>query len=192
MSGRLALLAWAGCGPSAATPPGGLQVEGAVLELASGAQLTAAQATVQPDGTGAGVTVTARGTGSPPLDIQAPRSTWDLAARKTTFEGGVTATRGDMTLTCARLSVTFASRDRVDQAVAEGDVRVVQGERRASGDRAELDADTGRVVLTGAPRIAEGPNQMTGERITLYLEDARVECDRCRLLVDGDALAPRP
>lgn len=176
------------------TPPAvsrELVVEQAVLSLEDGTTLQLSQATVDRDGRGKGEVVRATTPGAPPLQIDAPTSDWDLKAREARFTGGVTAVRGDVTLTCQTLSVRFASANRVQTASAEGAVVVRQGERRAEGARAELNAETGEIALTGDPRISEGSNTMTGARITLWLDDDRVRCDQCRLVVDGEAIAPR-
>jgi lipopolysaccharide export system protein LptA len=53
-----------------------------------------------------------------------------------------------------------------------------------------LTADDGKVVLTGDPRVSDGPNVLEGASITLYLDDERLECASCRLVVQGAAVAP--
>lgn len=121
----------------------------------------------------------------PPLNIAAARSDWDFAARRVRFEGEVVATRGEVTLRCDRLLVTFSTPEQVELATASGHVVVERGARSARGAQAVLDARTGQVVLTGAPELSEGRNRMSGERIVLWLDDERVECERCQLRVDG-------
>lgn len=185
------LLGLLACADPAPPATRALVFEQAELSMQDGTTLRLAQATIDPEGKGQGQGASAVSPGAPPLQIDAPTSDWDLKAREARFTGGVTAVRGDVTLTCQVLRVRFASADRVQTAVAEGDVRVVQGDRAASGARAELNAETGEIALTGDPRISEGANTMTGARIALWLDDDRVRCDQCRLVVAGDAIAPR-
>lgn len=190
MIALLALLA--ACKPEAPPPAQApLVVEGASLSLGQGAVLHMAQATVARDGSGQGQEAQLTAPGPPPLQVDAPRSEWDLRKREARFEGGVTATRGDVTLRADRLVLSFQSPERVERAIAEGAVRVRQGDRSAEGDRAELSADSGEIVLTGSPSLSEGGNRMSGSRITVWLDDERVACDDCRLVVAGDAVAPR-
>lgn len=177
-------------------PLDGLQVTEAEVVLDGGVQVWLAQATIDLEGTGVGVQVAAHvpppaGGVLPPLDITAARSSWDLRERIVRFEGDVVATRGEVRLTCDRLVVHYEGPDRVERAEATGSVTVTRGDRTAQSERAVLTTQTGQVVLTGAPRLSEGPNLMSGQRIVLYLDDERVDCDACRLVVDGAGVAPR-
>lgn len=129
----------------------------------------------------------------PPLEIVADRSEWDLRGRTARFEGNVRVRRASLLLVCAELEVTYADARSLERVVASGEVRVQQGERTGSAARAELAAATGQIVLTGEPRLAEGPNALAGDRIVLWLDDDRALCEGaagapCRLLIDGAAL----
>lgn len=146
---------------------------------------------VEADGSGHGVDAHATVGGTPPLVITGKRSRWDLKGGTVVFEEGVQAVRGDVTVFCDTLDVTYAG-DRVEKAVASHHVRVVKGGREARGDTAVLTTADGRVELQGSPSITEGANRMSGERIVLFLDDERLECDACRLEVAGEAVAPKP
>ncbi len=131
--------------------------------------------------------------GRPPLQITAARSDWDLRARSAHFEGDVRVVRGVVEIRCARLDVQYADAETIDRVLATGGVEVRRGERVATSARAELVGATGRVTLTGAPRLAEGPNTLAGTTIVLWLDDERATCEGsegepCRLVVDGTAL----
>lgn len=175
----------------AADPPprsAALEIEGASLVMEDGSQLDAERVSLDAQGVGRAEQVAASLPGAPPLQISAPISDWDLRRRVAVFQGDVVVTRADVTMRTLKLTVSFASKEKVDRAIAEGDVRVVQGDRHAEARRAELVAATGEIVMTGDPVISEGPNRMAGDRITLWLDDERVRCEGCRLLVDGEAL----
>jgi lipopolysaccharide export system protein LptA len=178
-------------------PPTGppLRVEEARLE-APGLVLLAASATVQGDGLtqASQVQATVQGGGvepRPPLTIEAPDSTWDLRDRTVRFTGGVRARRAQVELTCDELQVRYADAERVESALATGQVKVVHGQRTATSASALLTTADGSIVLTGDPQISDGPNLLSGQRITLYLDDERVRCEGCRLRVDGQAVSPR-
>jgi lipopolysaccharide export system protein LptA len=131
--------------------------------------------------------------GKPPLEIAAARSDWDLRGRSARFEQDVVVTRGEVTMRCAKLEVRYADAETIDRVVATGGVTVTRGERAATAATAELEGATGRITLTGDPRLSEGPNTLAGERIVLWLDDERATCEGaagspCRLVVEGSAL----
>lgn len=201
MNVAIALLL-AGCGsapePASAgrsgTPPGEATATDVVIEGdgwgAAAARLRFGSATAHAEE----VAVVDAAGGGLPLSITAARSDWDLRARIAHFEGDVVVTRGEVEIRCARLEVRYADAERIDRVLAEGGVEVRRGDRRARSGRADLDGTTGRILLTGDPRLSEGPNTLVGERITLYLDDERATCEGaeggapCRLAVDGSAL----
>lgn len=203
MAGLLLLLLACGATPLPPEDEGAprLVVEEAVLRAGEGLTLRAARATVDDLGVGQGSQVQAElrapappvdaagaAPARPPLQITAPQSDWDLRTRSVRFTGGVTATRGAVTLTCQELEVRYASADQVDTATARGQVQVLHGQRTARADQAVLTAADGALTLTGAPQLTEGANTLTGQRIVLWLDDERVRCDDCRLVVAGTAL----
>lgn len=200
MSALLALLGCspAGSGSSAAqdgrypadAPP--LVVQQARLEAAP-LLLLADRASLDEAGRGqaSGVRARVESPARPPLVIEAPDSTWDLRTRTVRFSGGVRAWRGEVLLECEELQVVYAGPDEVESALALGDVRLRHGGRAAQGERAELLARDGSLVLTGSPRLQDGANELVGRAITFYLDDDRVRCQDCRLSIQGSALGPR-
>lgn len=159
-----------------------LSFAGASADIVGGSPIAATRTAVtQASGSG------------PPLEIRSARSTWDLKNHTAHFEGDVVVVRGDVTMRCAALDVRYAEADRIDTVVATGGVLVETGERRASADRAELLGATGKITLTGKPRLAEGVNALVGERIILWLDDEKADCEGgasgpCTLVVEGRAL----
>jgi lipopolysaccharide transport protein LptA len=126
---------------------------------------------------------------APPLVVTGDHTRWSLSGHTVVFEGHVRAERADVVLTSDTLTLTYTGQ-KVDRAIADGSVVVTRGDRRATADHGDLDVPSGKIALTGHPGIVEGPHHMVGESIALYLDDDRLECDRCRLEIDGSALAP--
>ena len=170
------------------------ELEGVVLTVGTAPdqlELTLASAWMDPDGSGGhGLDATATVPGPPPLVITGKQSAWDLRKGEVVFDGGVVAVRADVTIHCDKLDVTYVG-DRVDVALATGNVHVTKGAREATGDRAVLTVADGRVEISGTPAIRDGKNTMTGSVIVLFLDDERLLCDDCRLEVAGDAATPR-
>jgi len=57
--------------------------------------------------------------------------------------------------------------------VAEGQVRIHKGDRLAEGRRAVFDQAKQTIVLSDGAVLHEGPNQVAGDRIVVYLQEER-------------------
>jgi lipopolysaccharide export system protein LptA len=181
--------------PTPDPPPSATIVEGVHAEvdgMASDGWLVSAGTVLLTAGTAKAADVTLAG-GAAPLEISAQRSEWDLRGRTARFTGDVTVTRAEVAITCGLLEVTYKDADHLDRVAATGGVEVSRGGRHATAERAEIRGETGEITLTGSPTLAEGPNRLVGDRITLFLDDERAVCEGaqgapCRLVVDGSAL----
>jgi len=114
-----------------------------------------------------------------------------------TYRGHVQVTQGDVTLTSDQLSITYDpsavkpskpadpsatpapkaaagnDADKIKEIVAEGNVRIKQGTRLAEGRRAVFDQAKQTVVLSDGAVLHDGPNQVAGERVIVYLKEDR-------------------
>lgn len=109
-----------------------------------------------------------------PVEITADSLEADDVTKTVVFIGQAVAKQGDVTLYGDRLTIHPAADGRdVERIIAEGNVRIVQGERIATGDRAEYLRTEERVVLTGSPRVSEGGNAVQGHEIVLFLRENR-------------------
>jgi lipopolysaccharide export system protein LptA len=62
---------------------------------------------------------------------------------------------------------------RVKEIVAVGNVRIDQGTRWATGGHAVFEQATRTVVLTENPVLHDGPNEVAGDRVVVYLDENR-------------------
>jgi lipopolysaccharide export system protein LptA len=161
------------------------QADAVVLALDNGVEITADEVQLGQGEQGSAQMVRAV---DGALEISAPHTDWDLSKREATLSGGVVAVRDDLRMECERMIVHFSDPGRVEWAVATGAVRVSLGGRVATGKKAKLTTANGVVVLTGSPSLSDGANHMRGERIVLWLDDQRVECEACRLQIDPSAM----
>ena len=119
--------------------------------------------------------------GRGPLRVEAATVFHELAERRTRFEGGVIATRGDLVLRADRLTAWYDEDGALDRAITGGGpVRVTQGARRGEARKATFTGGARTLVLTGDPRITEGESSLTGSRATFLLGADRVVVDQPR------------
>lgn len=110
-----------------------------------------------------------------PVTIGARQLEFDYRTRTLTYQGEVVVTQADLTLRSDVLRVTLdeSARDAIREVVAEGNVRVTQGARTASGGRAVFDQQKRTVTLTEDAILRDGPNEVAGERVVVYLDEQR-------------------
>src|SRR5262249_35757885 len=61
------------------------------------------------------------------------------------------------------------------QIVAVGNVRIERGDRWATGGRAVFDQTARTLVLTESPVLHDGTNEVSGDRVIVYLDENRSE-----------------
>ncbi|MCJ7803080.1 MAG: lipopolysaccharide transport periplasmic protein LptA [Desulfobacterales bacterium] len=109
-----------------------------------------------------------------PIDITSDTVEADQKTNRVTFKGNVVAKQEDTTLYANTLTITYdQNTKKVKEIVAVGNVKVVQLERRASGQKATFDQDKNKMVLDGEAVVREGANVIRGERITFYVDEER-------------------
>ncbi|MDY7030646.1 MAG: LptA/OstA family protein, partial [Thermodesulfobacteriota bacterium] len=89
--------------------------------------------------------------------------------------------RGDITISCEKISIIYDENVKTaKKIIAEGQVRITQGERIATGERAVFNNSEEKITLTGRPQLREGDNTIEGGKITLFLAEDRgvVEADK--------------
>jgi lipopolysaccharide export system protein LptA len=114
-----------------------------------------------------------------PIQIESAILEYDSHENVALFRGDVVTTQGDVVVHSSRLRVLMSdssspgSPGRAEHVIAEGNVRILQGERVAVGDRAEFIEADRTVVLTGDAVLHEGSNEVRGERVIVYLDEER-------------------
>ena len=126
----------------------------------------------------------AAGEVEPPINISADQMEYLSERSVVVFKGNALAVREDVTIAAERMEVTLSEGEgrgsgSVTRIVASGDVNFRQkvpgtgAERFAKGDQGVYEADGRVVTLTGKPRVWEGKNVITGEKMTFFLEEHR-------------------
>jgi lipopolysaccharide export system protein LptA len=109
-----------------------------------------------------------------PVEVSSDRMEADDQAQTLIFAGNAVASQDDVTIYGDRLTVKYRGEKReIEQVIAEGAVRIVQGGRVATGEKAVLYHLEERIVMTGSPVVRDGENFVKGQKITIYLNDKR-------------------
>jgi lipopolysaccharide export system protein LptA len=109
-----------------------------------------------------------------PLKIKSDTLHADNEKQTATFEGKVVARQGDLTLYADRLVVSYSGGSReLSRVEAFGNVRILQGNRQASGAHAVYDPKGARILLDGSPKVVQGEDVITGKLITYFVNEQK-------------------
>ena len=125
-----------------------------------------------------------------PIHVIADRLEVDNVKQIANFIGAVKAVQGDVTIVCDKMEVYYERNQpqvndqkreatdnlmddggRVHSVVAQGQVKITQADRVAVGRKATYWAASRTILLEGQATAWKGHNQVSGEQITLYLDE---------------------
>lgn len=144
----------------------------AVCALSAAAQDTSAAG---PNGRGDLLSRLSLTSKSGPVSINANELEFDYRTRTLTYRGSVVVSQADLKVSSDALRVVLNEKERevIREVIAEGKVRIEQGQRVATGGRAVFDQAKRTVVLSDNAVLREGSNEVAGERVTVYLDEER-------------------
>jgi len=120
-----------------------------------------------------------------PITVKSNEMNADNSAKTAVFSGKVVAKQGDVTIFSDKLVVSYADKGGdVEKIEAFGNVRIVQMKRTGFSGQAVYESATGRIVMTGSPRVVQGEDSISGKIITYYLDD-----EKSYVTNDGDPKA---
>ena len=133
-----------------------------------------------------------------PIHISSRELEFRYEEKRVLYRGDVVAVQGDVTMKSDLLTVTYedapatagavaktekpeqpeetskaASKQKIKEIIAEGRVDITSGDRRATGKKAVFNELQRTVVLTGDAHVQELGNWVSGERVTVYLDEKR-------------------
>lgn len=113
---------------------------------------------------------------SEPIRIKSDELFTDNKRKMATFTGNVIARQGDVTIYADKLVVSYSEEsEEISTAEVTGNVRIVQGNRRAQSSHGIYDAKLGKITLDGTPKVFQNNDVLSGKLIIYYLDEDRSE-----------------
>ena len=111
-----------------------------------------------------------------PLRITSQQLEADNKNRVITFRGKVEARQGEMIITADVAQVFYEKKEDgndIREIVATGNVKVQEGDRLATGQKAVFVNAEQKIILTGQPKVWQGKDMVSGEKIIVLLEEEK-------------------
>ena len=141
----------------------------------------------------AGLTIDGIGTNSGEhTEIRADSVVYDESKRVAELVGNVRVRDSRAAMNCGLVRLFLKDNNEIDWIEASSEVIIQSDDRKALADRATYHADEGKFTLEGEPKLKQGPNVMTGDRITFWHETRRMVCEpnaRALLYLDEETKA---
>jgi lipopolysaccharide transport protein LptA len=115
-----------------------------------------------------------------PVKVEADNLVLLQARRLARFTDDVVLRRGDAVVRSPRMEARYDADGQLTRLELRGGVEVRQGERRATGESADYDAQARTLVLQGDPKLYDQGDVLTGDRIDLALDSKEVRVERAR------------
>ncbi|HEY5676038.1 MAG TPA: LptA/OstA family protein [Myxococcales bacterium] len=123
-----------------------------------------------------------QGTSAPaaPMKVEADHLVLLKASRLARFTDDVVIRRGDAVVKSPRMDARYDRDGQLTRLELRGGVDVRQGDRRATGQTADYDAQQRTLVLLGDPRLYDKGDVLAGDRIALSLDSREVRVDKAK------------
>lgn len=112
------------------------------------------------------------------IDITSEQAQFFLTRNEGLFQNNVVVKQKDMTIYADNFLVNFNNQNRgIDKAKAYPDVKIVQGDRVATCERAYLLNREQKIVLVGRPKVVQGNDVVEAKVVIFYTAQNKIVFD---------------
>lgn len=112
-----------------------------------------------------------------PININADSMEYDNKKNRAVFKGNVVARQGNIVMFADHMEVVYGEKGGLKEVYALGNVKIIQDETIATGQKIVFYNDQQKIVVTGSPRVWQGDNVVHGKKITVFLKEERTIID---------------
>ncbi|MCC6806538.1 MAG: hypothetical protein IT381_03865 [Deltaproteobacteria bacterium] len=134
-------------------------------------------------------------------NLGASKNPWDFACdeiklfnkeNRTQCRGHVVVKRDDIKITCDLFEAFTDEKNNLRKMVCLENVVMQRGEGRSTSEKAEFEADSQTLILSGNPIVRQGGNEFKGDVIVYDLKNDRLSVKRVRGKIQQNAPLPVP
>ena len=115
--------------------------------------------------------------------ITASRMEYDYTESAVLFEENVKVVDPEFTMTADRVIVLLEGTNNLKQVRCLGNVVLVSEDRSARCAEAVYTKADGKIVMTGEAVLQRAKDQIWGRKITIWVDDERMECEPARMVI---------
>ena len=112
------------------------------------------------------------------VEIKADKLNIDAEKKEAVFEGNVRFVYEGVQFSCTKLWIRYDAQGTPQTLTATGSVTIVKDTTRAEAERAELNVESGMVILSGNPRCTRDRNTLKGKTVRLNIRTGEVEVNQ--------------
>jgi lipopolysaccharide export system protein LptA len=109
-----------------------------------------------------------------PVKITSKTMEADNKRNMVTFKGDVVVKQEDIVIFSDTMKVSYEPKGGINKVEASGNVKMSQENRIATGKKLVFYNPEQKIVMTGSPKIWQGDNLISCEKVTVLLEDNRI------------------
>ncbi len=110
-------------------------------------------------------------------EIRSDRVVYDESKGVAEVDGNVRIRDPRAAMNCGNVRLFLKEGNEIDWIEARSEVIIQSDDRKALAERATYHADEGKFTLEGEPKVKQGLNVMTGDRIIFWHETRRMVCE---------------
>ncbi len=112
----------------------------------------------------------------------------DISRHEGLFIGNVILTAPGLKLRAPEMTVIFSEKDnKIERLIAKGGVEIEQPEKTAKATQVDYIVAEDKIILSGSPEVNQNKNKITGNTITIYRKENRMDIDgRSKVLIFED------
>ena len=120
--------------------------------------------------------------------ITASRMEYDYTESAVLFEENVKVVDPEFTMTADRVIVLLEGTNNLKQVRCLGNVVLVSEDRSARCAEAIYTKADGKIVMTGDAVLQRAKDQIWGRKITIWVDDERMECEPARMVIQPSSV----
>lgn len=120
-----------------------------------------------------------------PIVITASTLTADNKAHTALFEGSVVAKTENMTIYSDKMLVYYTEDGKIIKIDADGNVKLIRGERVITSGAATYIAGDEKAIFTGQPKAMDGGSVVTGTKMIYMMKEDRSIVENSRVFIDN-------